>query len=138
EDLGEPDMPHGTRDRPDAAMKGELEPAAEAGAVDRGHGRKGQGREAAEEVVAGTAPLAGELGGRAVELVQVGAGGEDERLPRDDERREVAALELTEHAAERRERGAAEERRLRMVLAVVDRDERDVARARQLELGVRH
>src|SRR5205823_11766973 len=96
------------------------------------------GGESAEEVVSGAAALARELGTRAVELVQVGAGGEDERLPRDDERREATALELAEHAVEGGERGAAEERRLRVVLAVVDRDERDVAGTPELELGVRH
>ena len=53
-------------------------------------------REAAEEVVSGAAPLAPELGARAVELVQVGARGEDERLAGQDERREVASLQLAE------------------------------------------
>src|SRR5207253_8652319 len=138
EDLGERDVSHCARDRPGVAMERELEAAAEACAVDRGHGRKRQGGEAAEEFVARATPLAGELSARAVELVQVGAGGEDERLPRQDERREVAALELVEHAVERGECGAAQERRLRVILAVVDRDERDVAGARELELGVRH
>ena len=62
---------------------------------------------------------------RARELVDVRAGAEDERLAGDDERGPVAALELVDSALERLERGAAEDGRLRVVLAVVDRDERD-------------
>ena len=62
--------------------------------------------------------------------VDVGAGGEDERLAGEHERRPVALLELGEHALERLERRAAEDGRLRVVLAVVDRHERERRRLR--------
>ena len=64
------------------------------------------------------------------ELVDVGADAEDERLAGDDHRRPVAGLELVDHAHRGLERGAAERRRLGVVLAVVDGDERDRPDAR--------
>jgi hypothetical protein len=118
----------------------ELDPASETGTVDRGDGRVRQRADPAEELVAGAASLDRELPGRARKLGDVGPGCEDERLARDDERRPGALLQLGQEPLQRFERGAAEEGRLGVVLAVVDRDERDRVTfcldARELELGV--
>src|SRR5256885_1807363 len=65
----------------------------------------------------------------AAELVDVGADAEHERLPREHRSAPVAGLELLENGDGRVERGPAERRRHVVVLAVVDRDERDRARA---------
>jgi hypothetical protein len=88
------------------------------------------------------APLDCALARRVRKLGDVGSRGEYERLAGQDERRPVALLELREQALERVQRGPAEERRLRMILAVVDRDERQRAGVSEidsleLELGVR-
>src|SRR5256885_5673542 len=71
------------------------------------------------------------------ELRDVRAGGEDEGLAGDDGGAKAALLEPAEQTIQRLERLSPEERRLRPVLAVVDRHERDVARARELELSDR-
>jgi hypothetical protein len=108
------------------AVQRQFDAAPETGAVDRRQGRKRQGADPSEEHVAGAA-----AGDRllprpdARELVQVGAGGENERLPGHHERHPLARLELVEHARARLEGAAPEDRRLRVVLSVVDRDERD-------------
>ena len=125
------------RDRARAAVERELDAAAETGAVDRGDGGKRQRAQAAEKLVSGACALDRALAGDVRELGDVGAGGEEERLARDHGRAEVAALELAQRALERPERRLAEERRLRPVCAVVDRHERDVAGARDLELSDR-
>src|SRR5207244_1008607 len=78
------------------------------------------------------------LRGDVRELVDVRARGEEERLPRHDRGREVTALELLDHGFERTHRRLAEERGLRVVRAVVDRDESDVARTGEAELSDRH
>src|SRR5207248_4359868 len=100
-----------------------------------------EGADSPEELMAGAAALDCELAGRAGELRDVGAGGEDERLSRDDERRPVAVLELRQQLLQRLERRPPEEGRLRVVLAVVDRDQRNALTVpldlRQLELSLR-
>ena len=75
-------------------MECQLDPAAEAGPVDRGHGGIRERADPAEELMARAAALNRELAGRAGELRDVGARGEDERLSRDDERRPAAVFEL--------------------------------------------
>src|SRR5581483_6184463 len=72
------------------------------------------------------------------ELGDVGPRREDEGLAREDERAPLLRLDLVEQALERLERSPAERRRLRPVLTVPDRDERDVVPAPQLELCCRH
>ena len=138
------EMPHRRRDSARVAMQCDFDAAAEAGAVDRGHRRVRERADAPEELVARPAALAGELGvGTPRELVEVGARREEVGLARDDERGPVLGLERAEHARERLERRAAEDRRLRVVGPVVDRDQRDrpvklrLHDTRQLELGQR-
>jgi hypothetical protein len=116
-------------------MKRELDAAAEAGAVDRRDRRERQGPDAPEELVSRATALERQLARRAGELGHVRARSEDEGLARDHERRPVAVFELGQQPLQGLERGAPEEGRLRVVLAVVDRDERDVSGARQLELS---
>jgi hypothetical protein len=112
---------------------------AERRAVDRRDGGERQRADAAEEPVTGTCALECVLGGADLrELVDVGADAEDERLPREYRGRPVAVLELGEHLHCRLERRPSECRGLAVVLAVVDRDERDRAGAVQLEDGVAH
>ena len=135
-------MPHRARDRAGRAVERELEPTAEAGPVDRGDGGKRQPGNPRKEHVAGPAALGCDLRRDRGELVDVGAGAEPERLASEDRGDPVAALELGEQSLGRRERGPAERGRLRPVLAVVDRDERErpcrgVHRA-QVEDGVSH
>src|SRR5439155_5948482 len=89
-----------------------------------------------EQLVPGAASLARALGGDPGKLRDVRAGGEEERLAGDHRCGKVTAFELRERTVERGHRGLAEERRLRVVLAVVDRDERDVARAGKAELSL--
>src|SRR6266566_5451981 len=72
------------------------------------------------------------------ELRDVRARGEDERLSGDYRSAEIAAFELSEQTIERLERLLPKKGRLRPVLAVVDRHEREIARARELELSDRH
>ena len=91
EHLGKADVTNVRRDRPNVAMQGELEAAAESGAVDGGHGRKRQGTDSSEELVAGTRSLERSLGRRDLrELVDVCADAEDERLAGEHHRRPVA------------------------------------------------
>ena len=142
EDLGEAEVPDGAGDRARRAVQRELEAAAEARAVDRRDRREGQRPDAQEELVAGAAALAGRLRRDLRELVDVRPGAEPERLAREDGRHPVARLELREQRLPGLERRAAERRRLRPVLAVVDRDEREPSGLRlhgpEVEDGVRH
>ena len=135
EHLRQREVPDRGRHRARGAVKRELDAAAETGAVDRGNGRKRQRAEPAEELVACAASFARTLGCDARELRDVRAGGEEERLAGDHGCGEVALLELRQRSVEGLHRGFAEERRLGVVLAVVDRDERDVAGARDAELS---
>ena len=118
-------------------MECELHAAAQTGAVDRCDGRKGQHAQAAEQPVPDACAFDSALAGDPGKLGDVGAGREEERLAGDDRRREVTTLELVQDPFERFERPLAEERRLRPVLAVVDRHQRDVARAGELEVSDR-
>jgi enoyl-CoA hydratase/carnithine racemase len=133
-DLGKAAVTDVPRERARGAMQRELEPAAERSAVDRGDGRKRQRADAPEQLVPGADPLARVLD--VPELVDVGADAEDERLAREDGCFPVAVLQLLEHAVRRVERRAAERRRLAVVLAVVDRDDRGPAGRVQVEDGV--
>jgi len=137
--LGEADVANVRREGAGGAVERELEPAAERCAVDRRDRGERQRADATEEPVTGSGSL--ECVGRRAELrelVDVGADAEDKRLPREDRCGPVAVLELVEHLHRRRERRPSECRRLAVVLAVVDRDERDRAGAVQLEDGVAH
>jgi hypothetical protein len=92
--------------------------------------------------VARTAARDRELPRRVRKLGEVGSCGEDERFAGQDERRPDALLELRKQTLQRLQRGSPEERRLRVILAVVDRDERKYAGVseidpRELELGLR-
>ena len=142
EDLGEAEVADRRGDRAGRAVQCELEATAEARAVDRRHRREGQRPDAEEELVAGAAALAGRFGRDLRERVDVRPGAEPERLAREDRRYPVAVFQLREQRLPGLERRAAERRRLRPVLAVVDRDERESARFRlhgpEMEDGVRH
>ena len=133
-DLGKADVADVRRECARGAMQRELETAAERRAVDRGDGRKRQRANAAEQSVPGANAVERVLRRADLcELVDVGSDAEDERLAGEDGRAPVAVLELVEHRDRGLERGAAERRRLAVVLAVVDRDERNRAGAIQLE-----
>jgi hypothetical protein len=124
-------------------VQGELQASAEAGAVDRGNCRKGERANPAEQLVAGAAGLEGGFPCRHPrELVDIRARAEHERLARQHHRDPAARFELGGHLCGRCQRGAAENRRLRPVLAVVDRDERERAGRRvgalEVEDRVRH
>jgi len=120
-------------------MQCEFESAAERCAVDRSHRRERQRTDAAEQGVSCARAFERVLGRAQLrELIDVGADAEDERLPGEDCRAPVAAFELVEHGDRRLERRAAEGRRFAVVLAVVDRDERDRASAVQLEDRIAH
>ena len=137
EDLRERKVAHSGRDGSRRAVQSQLDTTAEAGAVDRRHRRERQRTQPAEQLVSRARTFARALGRDVRKLGDVGARREDERLAGDDRGAEVSALELTEQAVERLEGLLPEERRLRPVLAVVDRHEREVARARELELSDR-
>ncbi len=132
--LGEADVADVRGDRARVAVQRELEPAAETRAVDGGDRRERQRADAREHLVPCADALARVLD--AAELVDVGADAEHERLAGEDCRRPVALLELLDDGDGGLERGAAERRRDAVVLAVVDRDERDRAGPVQLEDGV--
>jgi len=134
-DLRKADVAHVVRERARRAVERELEAAAERGAVDGRDGGEGQRADPSEQLVSGANTLPRVLGGaRAREFVDVGADAEDEGLAREDGRGPVAVLELVEDANGGVERGPAERRRLAMILAVVDRHERDRPDGVQLEL----
>jgi hypothetical protein len=122
-------------------MQGELDAAAQTGPVDRGDGRKRQLADAPEELMSGVASCAGQFGCRAGEFADVRAGREEVGLTGDDECGPVLRLELVQHALERAKRLTAEEGRLRVVGAVIDRHERErpvdlrQRHSRKLELG---
>ena len=130
-------MAYPGRDRSRRAVQRQLDSAAEAGAVDRGDSRERQRAESPEQLVSCPRALDRALGRDVRELGDVRARREDERLAGDDCSAEIPALELSEQTIERLERVLPEEGRLRPVLAVVDRHEREVARARELELSDR-
>ena len=137
--LGEADVPHVRRERARRAMQCELETAAEHCAVDGGDRRERQRADAPEQCVPRACAFKRVLGRPQLrELVDVGADAEDVRLAGEDGRGPVTALELIQHRNRRLEGGAAERRRLAVVLAVVDRDERDRPNAVQLEQRVAH
>ena len=138
--LGRGEVAYCSRDRPRRAVERDLDGAADADAVDRRDGRERERAEAGEELVAGAAAELGELARRRLrELGDVGARAEDQRFARQDEGAPLLRLDLGERPVERLERSAAERRRLPVVLAVPDRQERDVAvDALELELSLGH
>ena len=124
--LREADVAHRAGEGAEVAVQGDLEAAAEGGAVDRGERGEGQLADRREGVVASLAARPGELRRRRqVELAQVGADGEDERLAGEDEALPVAFAQTREEVVQRLEGGAAEDVRLLPVLAVVHRHEGD-------------
>ena len=145
EDLGAREVADGAGNRARGAVESDLDAAAEARAVDRRDGRVGQRREASEQLVP-CARAEARLLARADlrKLLQVGARGEDERLAGQHHRDPAAGLELGQELREGLHRRAREKRRLRVVLAVVDRDERERPEPRvdavELELrdGIAH
>ncbi len=142
EDFREAEVSDGRGDRARRAVQRKLEAAAEARAVDRRHGRKRQGADAEEKLVAGAAALGRRFRCDLRELVDVGAGAKPERLAREDGCHPVAVLQLGEQRLPGLQRRAAERGRLCPVLAVVDRDEREPSRLclhlPQVKNGVRH
>ena len=137
EDLRKGEVPNCSRHRARRAVQGELDATAETCAVDRRDGRERQRAQAPEQLVSRTCAFDRTVTCDVRELGDVGACREEERLAGDHRRAVVRAFELSQQPVERLERLLAEERRLRPVLAVVDRDERDVARTRELELSDR-
>ena len=139
EDLGAGEVAHRGRDRAVVAVQGDLDAAADGGSVDRRDRHEREVADAAEELVPRLTAEACSLRGDLAELADVGADGEDERLPGQQHPSPVARPELVEHALERPQCGLPERVRLLPVLAVVHRHERDRADARvdalQLELG---
>ena len=125
EDLGAGEMANARRDRPVVAVQRDLDAATEGRAVDGGERDVRERAERSEELVSGATGLAGALGGDAAELVDVGAGGEDERLSREQQALPAVVGQLGEDGLERLERLAAERVRLAPVGAVVHRHERD-------------
>src|SRR5262249_16066059 len=85
EHCGAGEVTDGGRDRPVVAMEGDLDAAADRRAVDRRERDEGQLPQPAEELVTRPATFSRALGRDAVELAQVGSGGEDEGLARQDE-----------------------------------------------------
>jgi hypothetical protein len=75
-------------------VEGQLDAAAETRPVDRGDGRKRQRTQTREELVARTCACNRALARDARKLGHVRSGREEERLPRDQRRAEVAAFEL--------------------------------------------
>ena len=86
----------------------------------------------------GARAFARELRRHVRKLVDVGADRKALRLAGQHEAGPLLRLEVVERPAERLERMSAERARLRPVLAVVDRDDREVAVAAELELGLGH
>ena len=81
-------------------MQRELDPAAEAGAVDRRDGREPQVTQSAEQLVPGARSLDCTLARDVRKLGDVRTCGEEERLACDDRRAEVAVFELRERTVE--------------------------------------
>ena len=79
-------------------MEREFDAAPQAGAVDRGHRGKLERGEAGEQLVPCAAALARQLRRHVRELVDVGAGAEDERLARQDEGYPFAGIDVVERA----------------------------------------
>src|SRR5690606_21290202 len=131
ERLGQRERRDTRRDGPVGAVQAELDAAAHRRAVVVGEGRDVQLAEPPEHVMAQPGDrervLPGPDQGHAVE---VGADGEDERLPGDADRRDVVARgDLVEGGVQLREPVRAERVGLRVVVAVVERDEGEGARA---------
>ena len=130
EHLGQRHVTHRAGDGPCIAVQGDLDPAAEGGAVHGGERGIWQGADPAEELVAGTASRARLLGADPWELVDIGTGSEDEGLAGEHHAAPVAGLEGSDHLAERPQCSLAEGIRLLPVGTVVDGDEGDGADAR--------
>ena len=130
EDLGEAEVADRPGEGAEVAVERDLEAAAERGAVDGGERRVGKIADRSEGIVARPGCSAGQVGrARERELVEVGAGGEDERLPGDDEPTPALVPQLRQQLGERLERGTTERVRLLPGLAVVHRHEREWADA---------
>ena len=118
-------------------MERELDAAAKASSVDCGDRRERQRLQPAEQLVTRARPGDRPLSRDARELRDVRPRRKEGRLAGDYRRAEVTGLQLAQQAVERDERRLSEECRLRRVRSVVDRDERDVAGVRELELSDR-
>ena len=119
-------------DRAVGAVEPDLHAAAHRGAVGEGERRHRQGGQLAERLVA--QPPDGERlvpPGHLGHAGQVGSHGEDERLAGDADADDLAGLgplvQAVQRLAERGQRGGAERVGLRVVEAVVQRDERERA-----------
>ena len=122
-------------------MQRQLDPAAESGPVECGHGRVRERANSSEQVMAGSAALDRLLAALDErKLVQIGSAGEAARLPRDHESGEIALLELGHELRERLERRSAEHVRASLARSVVHRHEGHGVDALQAELrdGVAH
>jgi hypothetical protein len=112
-------------------VQGQLQAAAERDTVDEGERRDGGVLQPAEHLVAGLGDLArlGGVGDRR-DAGEVGADREDERLAGHADRHGGggAGRDLVEGGVERRDPAGAERRRPGVVVAVVDRDQRELAR----------
>ena len=139
--LGRGDVAHVVRDHPVVAVQRELDAASQHRRVDRGDGRIGKRADASEEVMPGAASfdrLLARLDAR--ELVQIGPAGEAPGLARDDERRELALLELGQQLGERLERAPPEDVGPALARPVVHRHERQGVTPLEVKLrdGVGH
>ena len=136
EHLGKGEMTDARRERADVAMERYLEAAAERRAVHRREREERKLAQPSEELVPGLTSLPRELGRDPGEPLDVGPGGEHERLAGEHEAAPVAGAEPVEHVGERCKRLGAERVRLPPVGAVVDRHERDGADSRVEPLQV--
>ncbi len=126
EALGQGKVANCTRNGSRVAVERDLDAAAQAGPVDRRHGRERERPDPSEQVVPGAAAGDRLLSrGNLRKLVDVGARAEDEGLTGEQHRRPVARLELGDNAVRRLERRATQHGRLRVVGAVVHRHKRD-------------
>src|SRR6185295_2872444 len=138
EDLRKGEVPDCSRHRARRAVQRELDATAETCAVDRRDGRERQRAQAPEQLLSRPCAFDRTVTCDVWELGDVGACREEERLAGDHNRAVVGAFELSQQQVEGLERLLAEERRLRPVLAVVDRNEREIARTYELELSDWH
>lgn len=141
EDLGQREGREGLGDGAVRAVQTDLDATAHRGTVVVREGRHGQLRQPLEDLVAALAD-----GQRVLVVLQqldaleVGADGEDERLAGDADADDLAVrgllLDLVERGVEVRQRAGTEGGRLGVVEAVVQRDQRELARAvRQIEVA---